>query len=65
MPAVGHLGFVTRMFGLRRAFGGLYHCGKFSWNRRGSFDNMPVLIFCASGLKTPIHAPKIGGLGTK
>jgi len=23
------------------------------------FDNMKVLIFCAFGLKTPIHAPKI------
>jgi len=24
-----------------------------------SFDNMEVLIFCVSDLKTPIHAPKM------
>ena len=43
----------------RRAFGGLCHCAKCGWNRYSSFDNnMQVLIFCESGLKTPIHAPK-------
>jgi len=41
----------------RRAFGGLYHCAKFGWNRCSSFDNMHVLVFCDFGLKTPIHAP--------
>jgi len=28
-----------------------------------TFDNMKVLIFCAFGLKTPIHAPKIDDFG--
>jgi len=32
---------------------------------RYSFDNMPVLMFCELGLKTTIHAPKIGVLGAK
>jgi len=44
----------------RRLLGGLYRCAKFGWNRCSTFDNMKVLIFCAFGLKTPIHAPKIG-----
>jgi len=43
--------------------GGLYRCAKFGWNRCSTFDNMKVLIFYAFGLKTPIHAPKIGVLG--
>jgi len=47
----------------RRLVGGLYRCAKFGWNRCSTFDNMKVLIFCAFGLKTPIHAPKIGVLG--
>ena len=40
-------------------FGGLYRCSKLGWNRRSSFNNMQLLIFCEFGLKTPIHAPKI------
>ena len=44
-------------------FGGLYHFAKFGWNRYSSFDNMQVLVFRDLGLKTPIHAPKIGVLG--
>jgi len=44
----------------RRAFGGLYHCAKFGWNRCSSFDNMHVFWFRKFGLKTPIHAPKLG-----
>ena len=44
----------------RSAFGGLYHCAKFGWNRYSTFDDMQVLIFCRLGLKTSIHAPKIG-----
>ena len=28
---------------------------KIGWNRCSSFDNMKVVIFCAFGLKTPIH----------
>ena len=44
----------------RRAFGGLYHCAKFGWNRCSSFHNMHVFRFCEFGLKTPIHAPKLG-----
>ena len=47
----------------RRAFGGLYHCAKFGWNRRSSFDNMHVFRFREFGLKTPIHAPKLGDFG--
>ena len=35
----------------RRAFGGLYHCAKFGWNRGSSFDNMHVFRFCEFGLK--------------
>ena len=44
----------------RRLLGGLCRCAKFGWNRCSTFDNMKVLIFCAFGLKTLIHAPKIG-----
>ena len=43
--------------------GGLYHCAKFGWNRCSSFDNMHVFRFHEFGLKTPIHAPKLGVLG--
>ena len=43
----------------RRLLGGLYRCAKFGLNRCSTFDNIKVLIFCAFGLKTPIHAPKI------
>jgi len=43
--------------------GGLYRSAKFGWNRCSTFDNMKVIIFCAFGLKTPIHAPKSGGFG--
>jgi len=41
----------------------LRHCAKFGWNRCSSFDNMHVFRFHEFGLKTPIHAPKIGVLG--
>jgi len=44
----------------RRAFGGNYCCVQFRWS---SFDNMHVFRFHEFGLKTPIHAPKIGGFG--
>ena len=47
----------------RRAFGGLYHCAKFGWNRRSSFHNMHVFRFHQFGWKTPIHAPKFGFWG--
>jgi len=43
----------------RRLLGGLYRCAKFGLNRCSTFDNRKVLIFCAFGLTTPIHAPKI------
>jgi len=46
----------------RRVLGGLYHCAKFGLNRCSSFDNMQVLVFCDFGLKTPIHAPFLGGI---
>jgi len=45
----------------RSLLGGLYRLAKFGRNRCSTFDNMKVLIFCAFGLKTPIHAPKIRG----
>ena len=47
----------------QRAFGGLYRCTKFVWNRCSSFDNIQVLIFSEFGFKTPIHAPKMGFSG--
>jgi len=47
----------------RRLLGGLYRCAKFGLNRWGTFDNMKRSIFCPFGLKTPIHAPKIGVFG--
>jgi len=66
MAAVCHLEFVLRVFGhSRTAFGSLYHCVKFGWNRCSSFDNMEVLIFYQFGLKMPIHAPKVGGQSQK
>ena len=60
MAAVRHLEFVMRVMDhSRRAFGGLYYCAKFGWNRCSSFDNMQVFRFREFGLKTPIHAPKL------
>ena len=47
----------------RRPLDGLYRCAKFGRNRCSSFDNMKLSLFCPFGLKTPIHAPKIGGFG--
>jgi len=47
----------------RRLLGDLYRRDKFGWNHCSTFDNMKVLIFCAFGLKTPIHVPEIGFLG--
>ena len=42
---------------------GLYRHAKFGSNQCSSFDNMKLSIFRPFGLKTPIHAPKIGVLG--
>ena len=47
----------------RRVLVGLYRCAKFGWNRCISFDNIKLSIFCPFGLKTPIHAPKLGFWG--
>jgi len=44
----------------QRLLGGLYRYAECSWTRCSTFDNMKVLISCAFGLKTLIHAPKIG-----
>jgi len=44
----------------RREFGGLCHCAKFGLNQFSSFVNMRILIFCALGLKLPIHAHFLG-----
>jgi len=38
----------------------LYRCVNFGWNRCSSFDNMHLFRFHEFGLKTPIHAPKMG-----
>jgi len=46
----------------RRPLGSLYHRAKFGCHRCSSFDNTKVSIFGAFGLKTPIHAPKLGFL---
>ena len=64
MAAVRHLGFAMRVWDHpRKAFGGLYAYAKFGWYRCSGFDNMHVFRFCEFGLKTPIHAPKLGVLG--
>ena len=47
----------------RRPLCGLYRRAKFGWNRCSCFDNIKLSIFCPFGLKTPIHAPKIGVFG--
>ena len=47
----------------QRPLDGLHRCAKFGRNRCRSFDNMKLSIFCPFGLKTPIHAPKIGVFG--
>ena len=49
----------------RRAFGGLYRCARFGWNRCSSFDNMHVFRFHDCVLKTPIQlfTPNIGVFG--
>jgi len=47
----------------RSIFAGLHWYAKFAWNSCSSFRDTNVSIFCAFGLKMPIHAPK--ALGTK
>ena len=47
----------------RRPLDSLRCCAKFGRNWCRSFDNMKLSIFCPSGLKTPIHAPKLGFSG--
>jgi len=44
----------------RWPLGGLYRFVKFGENRCSSFDNTKLSIFCLFGLKTPIHALKLG-----
>jgi len=61
MAAVCHIGLVIRMFGpLTKGICWSLYCANFSWNRCTSFDKMHVLISCELGLKTPIHARKLG-----
>jgi len=43
--------------------GGLYHSGKFGYDRCSSFYNMNISIFGTFGWKMPIYAPKIGVFG--
>ena len=47
----------------RRAFGGLYHCAKFGWNRCSSFDNMHLFSISRVWLENAYSRPKIGVLG--
>ena len=63
MAAVRYLGFVMRVWGppTKGIWWSLSLCK--IWLERCSFDNMHVFGFCEFGLKTPIHAPKLGFLG--
>jgi len=56
-------GFVTCEFGPRRAFGGLYRCTKFGWNRCSRFDNVHVFDFTNLAWKRLFTPPKLGALG--
>jgi len=47
----------------RRAFGGLYQCAIFGWNRCGSFDNMHVFSISRVWLENAYSRPKIVFLG--
>jgi len=61
MAAVHHLGFV--MFVLGQPTNGIWwslSLCKISWNRCSSLNNMHVFRLREFGLKTPIHASKIG-----
>jgi len=61
MAAIHHLGLLCACsVHPRRAFGGLYRCPKFGWNRCRSFDNMHLFRFRKFGFKTPIHGTKFG-----
>jgi len=48
---------------LRRAFGGLYHCVKFGWNRCSSFDNMHVFRFRELTRENAYSRPNMGFFG--
>ena len=64
MAAVRHLGFVMCVFGPpTKGVWWSYRCAKFGCNRCSSFDNMHVFRFHEFGLKTPIHAHKMGVWG--
>ena len=63
IAVVRQLGLVWRDWDHPRWSLSLYRCAKFGWNRCSSLDNMKLSIFRPFGLKTPIHAPKIGVLG--
>jgi len=60
MAAERHLGFLGRTLVDDNVVVSIIRYAKFSWNRCCSFDNMKLLIFCSFGLKTPIHAQKMG-----
>ena len=64
MAAVRHLDLLGAYWDHPRwPLDGLHRCAKFDRNRCMSFDNMKLSIFCPFGLRTPIHAPKIGVFG--
>jgi len=64
MAAVRHLDLLGAYWDHPRwPLDGLHRCAKFDRHRCMSFDNMKLSIFCPFGLKTPIHAPKIGVFG--
>ena len=64
MAAVRHLEFVMHVWGPpTKAFGGLYHCAKFGWNRCSSFENMDVFPISRVWLENAYSRPKIEGFG--
>jgi len=62
MVAICHLGFMMRVFGspMNDIWRPLSLCKISLQLMQYSFNIVQVLIFCELGLKTPIHAPKIG-----
>ena len=47
----------------QRAFGGLYRCAKFGWNRCSSFDNKHVFLISRVWLENADSGPKNCGFG--
>jgi len=61
VPFQSQYGYIREEFGdSRRAFGGLYYCAKFGWNRHSSFDNMHVFDFVSLARRRLFTPPKLG-----